>query len=176
MVEQKRTNAGQGLGIAGLVLGIISVPLAVMGCTFAIALLFGAVGIVLSAIGLSNAKSSNGAKGITTAGLVVSIVGSVIAIFWFLFLGAFFKDTMHHRGGWIDKLEQLEEVGRDIEQDMEEMEHEIEDEDMEKLEEKMEDLEGETPQDTPDTSSKKRGDIEQAEKELEKLRKEQDQK
>src|SRR6056297_1688639 len=119
VVEQKKTNVGQGLGIAGLVLGIISIPLAVMGCTFAIALLFGAVGIILSAIGLSQARQNNGARGITTAGLVVSIIGSVIAVTWFLFFGAVFQDALHDRGGWLDQLEQLEEVSRDLEDDME---------------------------------------------------------
>ncbi|MGM0531980.1 MAG: hypothetical protein ACQER7_11580, partial [Bacteroidota bacterium] len=121
MVEQQRTNTGQGLGIAGLVLGIISIPLAIMGCTFIIALLFGAVGIVLSAIGLSQAKQENGAKGITSAGLVVSIVGSAIAILWFLFLGAFIRDAMDHKGKWFDKLENLEEISRDLEEDVEDV-------------------------------------------------------
>src|SRR6056297_2801037 len=119
MVEQQKTNTGQGLGIAGLVLGIISIPLAVMGCTFIIALLFGAVGIVLSAIGLSQAKEANGAKGITTAGLVVSIVGSVIAILWFLFLGAFIHDAVDHKGKWFNRHENLEEVFKDVEDNIE---------------------------------------------------------
>jgi hypothetical protein len=148
MVEQSRTNTGQGLGIAGLVLGIISIPLAIMGCTFIIALLFGAVGIVLSAIGLSQAKQSNGPKGITTAGLVVSIIGSVIAILWFLFLGATFNGALRE-GRWFDKLEKLEEVSKEIEKDIEEDieddidEEKMDDKDMEDLEKKMEDLEGE---------------------------------
>src|SRR6056297_508137 len=144
MVDKMKTNTGQGLGIAGLVLGIISVPLAVMGCTFAIALLIGAVGIILSAIGLSQARRNNGARGVTTAGLVVSIVGSVIAVTWFLFFGAVFQDALHDRGGWLDQLEQLEEVGRDLEEDMEEMEQDMEERDMKDLEEKMENLEGDT--------------------------------
>ena len=140
MVEQQKTNTGQGLGIAGLVLGIVSIPLAIMGCTFIIALLFGAVGIVLSAIGLSQAKQTNGAKGITTAGLVVSIVGSVIAILWFLFLGALLQDAVDSKSKWFDKLDRLEEVSKDIEKDVEDQ---IQERDMEDLEEKMEELEGE---------------------------------
>ncbi|MBS3806582.1 MAG: hypothetical protein KGY60_03690 [Bacteroidales bacterium] len=175
VVEQKKTNAGQGLGIAGLVLGIISVPLAIMGCTFAIALLFGAVGIVLSAVGLSQARKSEGAKGITTAGLVVSIIGSVIAVLWFFFLGAFFHGAVHDRGSWFDKLEQLEDIGRDLEEDIEGMEQDMNDENMKDLEEKMEDLEGETEvetQEKPEDSA----DVEEAEKELDKLKEEKDQK
>jgi uncharacterized membrane protein YgaE (UPF0421/DUF939 family) len=166
MVEQQKTNTGQGLGIAGLVLGIISIPLAIMGCTFVIALLFGAVGIVLSAIGLSQAKQANGAKGITTAGLVVSIIGSVIAILWFLFLGAFIQDAMDNKGNWLDKLEKLEEVSKDLNEDLDKQ---VNNEDMKELEEKMEDLEGEEGQDNPEKNS---GEVQKAEKELEKLKQE----
>jgi len=171
MVEQQKTNTGQGLGIAGLVLGIISIPLAVMGCTFIIALLFGAAGIVFSAIGLSQARQANGARGITTAGLVVSIVGSAIAILWFLFLGAFIQDAMDHKGKWFDKLENLEEISRDLE---EETEDRIDEQDMEELENKMEDLEGEIKGEE-DTLNEANEDVQKAEEELEKLRKEQNQ-
>ena len=171
MVEQQKTNTGQGLGIAGLVLGIISIPLAVMGCTFIIALLFGAAGIVFSAIGLSQARQENGARGITTAGLVVSIVGSAIAILWFLFLGAFIQDAMDHKGKWFDKLENLEEISRDLEEETEES---IDEQDMEELENKMEDLEGEIKGEE-DTLNETNEDVKKAEEELEKLRKEQNQ-
>jgi len=176
MVDKMKTNTGQGLGIAGLVLGIISVPLAIMGCTFAIALLFGAVGIILSAIGLSQARRHNGARGITTAGLVVSIVGSVIAVTWFLFFGAVFQDAMRDRGGWLDQLEQLEEVSRDLEDDIEGMEQDMEEQDMNELEEKMEDLEGDTLRPETDTPKKDPAGVEEAEEELEKLRREKDRK
>ncbi len=169
MVEQQKTNTGQGLGIAGLVLGIISIPLAVMGCTFIIALLFGAAGIVFSAIGLSQAKEVNGAKGITTAGLVVSIVGSAIAILWFLFLGAFIQDAMEDKGKWFDKLENLEEISRDVEEETEEG---IDERDMEELENKMEDLEGEIKGEE-DATNETNQDIKKAEEELEKLKEEQ---
>ena len=171
MVEQQKTNTGQGLGIAGLVLGIISIPLAVMGCTFIIALLFGAAGIVFSAIGLSQARQANGARGITTAGLVVSIVGSAIAILWFLFLGAFIQDAMDHKGKWFDKLENLEEISRDLEEETEES---IDEQDMKELENKMEDLEGEIKGEE-DTLNETNEDVKKAEEELEKLRKGQNQ-
>jgi uncharacterized membrane protein YgaE (UPF0421/DUF939 family) len=172
MVEIQKTNSGQGLGIAGLVLGIISIPLAVMGCTFIVALLFGAVGIVLSAIGLSQAKQENGARGITTAGLVVSMVGSVIAILWFLFLGATIQDVMDHKGKWLDKLNKLEEVSRDLEHDLEE---EIDEGDMKELEKKMEDLEGEPAEKNNDGSAGDKEEVKKAEEELENLRKEKEQ-
>ncbi len=82
MEELKKTNAGQGLGIAGLVLGILAIPLGIIPCTFFVGLVFGAAGIVLAAIGLSQAKQGNGATGLTTGALAVSIVGFCFALVW----------------------------------------------------------------------------------------------
>ena len=84
-MEEVKTNAGQGLGIAGLVMGILAIPLAIMGCTSILGLLLGGAGIILSAVGLSQATKSNGNKGLPTGGLVVSIVGTFIALMWLVF-------------------------------------------------------------------------------------------
>jgi len=169
MVEQSRTNAGQGLGIAGLVLGILSIPLAIMGCTMFVALLFGGVGIVFSAISISQAKQSNGAKGLPTSGLVVSIIGTSIALLWFLFIGSFFKGAFQDKKWW-KEIENLDEVAGEIER---EMETDIEDKEksMEKLEKKMEELEGEIKEGTTDT----RESVDQAEDSLEKVEEKLDQ-
>jgi hypothetical protein len=59
-MQEQNTNAGQGLGIAGLVMGVLAIPLGIIPCTFFIALVFGAMGIVLSAIALSQANRGNG--------------------------------------------------------------------------------------------------------------------
>jgi hypothetical protein len=82
-IEQK-TNAGQGLGIAGLVLGCISIPIAVIPCFGITATLFAVVGIVLSAIGLSQATKRNGSKGLNLAGLILSGLALLIIIAWTL--------------------------------------------------------------------------------------------
>src|SRR6056297_3912708 len=108
MEEQIKTNAGQGLGIAGLVLGILSVILALLGCTFLIALLLGVVGIILSAVGFSQAKRNNGAKGINLGALVVSIIGVLMALTITVFLGSFFKDLSEGEHWW-NKIEQMED-------------------------------------------------------------------
>ena len=163
MVEQNRTNAGQGLGIAGLVLGILSIPLAIMGCTMFVALLFGGVGIILSAIAISQAKQSNGTKGLPTSGLVVSIIGTSIALLWFLFIGSIFQGAFQDRKWW-KEIENLDEVADEIER---EMEKDMDDKEksMEELEKKMEELEGEIEEGTTDT----RESVDQAEDSLKKV-------
>ncbi len=173
MVEQNRTKTGEGLGIAGLVLGILSIPLAIMGCTMFIALLFGGVGIVLSAIGFSQAKQSNQAKGLPLSGLVVSIIGTFIALLWFLFIGSIFQETFEDKG-FFDRLENLgEDIEREVEQDMTDKE-----EDMKELEKKMEELEGEIKEkaaEGEETSEKAKDSLKKVEEELEKLKKEKEQ-
>ena len=95
-MEETKTNAGQGLGIAGLILGIIAIPLAILGCTSILGLVLGVAGVILSAVGLSQATKSNGTKGLPTAGLVVSILGTAIALMWILF----FARIAHEGGRW----------------------------------------------------------------------------
>ncbi|MFO7807072.1 MAG: hypothetical protein R6V40_01460 [Candidatus Moraniibacteriota bacterium] len=173
MVEQGRTNAGQGLGIAGLVLGIISIPLAIMGCTMFVALLFGGVGIVLSAIGMSQAKQSNQAKGLPTSGLVVSIIGTSIALLWFLFIGSFFQDVFDDNK-WLNKIEKLEHVGEEMEKEVE-GNVEKNEEKMKELESKMEELEGELKgksESSDEAVNKTKDSLKRVEEELDNLRKE----
>ena len=81
-MQEQNTNAGQGLGIAGLVMGVLAIPLGLIPCTFFIALVFGAMGIVMSAIALSQARRGNGPRGLIIAALVCSILGFSFAFFW----------------------------------------------------------------------------------------------
>ena len=149
MTEQK-TNAGQGLGIAGLVLGILAIPLGIIPCTFIVALIFGAVGIVLSSIGLSQATRNNAAKGIIIAALVCSILGTSFALFWGLALGkgtqVFHKALKEEfRDEFGKELEEaVKEFGEEMEDAFEEFEDEIQ-EDVDTLEEKFDEeaVEGE---------------------------------
>jgi hypothetical protein len=141
-MEETKTNAGQGLGIAGLILGIIAIPLAILGCTSVLGLVLGLAGVILSAVGLSQATKSNGTKGLPTAGLVVSILGTAIALMWILF----FTRLGHEGGRWwgregIRIMEEIhEDLGDDIEETFEDIGKELEDLG-EELEEKLEDLE-----------------------------------
>ena len=141
-MEEVKTNAGQGLGIAGLILGIMAVPLAIIGCTSVLGLIFGLAGIVLSGVGLSQATKSNGVKGLPTAGLVVSILGTCIALLWIFF----FARLVTEGGRWWSKegiriMEEIhEDFGEELEQTFEELGTELEALGGE-LEEKLEDLE-----------------------------------
>ena len=68
------------MGVAGLVLGIIgAVGGFIPGINF-FAWLIALIGIVISAIAMSKAKKAGQPTGITVAGLVLSIIGFVIAI------------------------------------------------------------------------------------------------
>ena len=142
VMEETKTNAGQGLGIAGLILGIIAIPLAILGCTSVLGLVLGVAGVILSAVGLSQATKSNGTKGMPTAGLVVSILGTAIALMWILF----FTRIAHEGGKWwsregIRLMEEIQEdLGDDFEDTFEDIGNEL-DELGGKLEEKLEDLE-----------------------------------
>jgi hypothetical protein len=130
------------LGIAGLILGIIAIPLAILGCTSVLGLVLGVAGVILGAVGLSQATKSNGTRGLPTAGLVVSILGTAIALMWILF----FTRIAHEGGKWwgregIRIMEEInEDFGDDIEESFEDIGKELDDLGDE-LEEKLEDLE-----------------------------------
>ena len=141
-MEEAKTNAGQGLGIAGLIMGIMAIPLAIMGCTSVLGLLLGGAGIILSAVGLSQATKSNGNKGLPTGGLVVSIVGTFIALLWLVF----FAQVAKEGGKWWSReghkiMEQFdEEFGQELEDAFDEFGEDLEQIGKE-LEDKLEDLE-----------------------------------
>ncbi len=136
-MEEQKTNAGQGLGIAGLVLGIIALIIAFIPCIGVLAVIPGAVAIVLSVVGLSQARKANGQTGLIIAAMVVSILGTAIALAWWLFFAG-----AAGTGGKI-----MKEIGKEIRQEMEtefgeEWEQEF-DEMGKELEETLEDLEAE---------------------------------
>ncbi|HEY4787827.1 MAG TPA: DUF4190 domain-containing protein, partial [Bacteroidales bacterium] len=90
-MEEKKSNAGQGLGIAGLVLGIIALLIAFIPCVGLYALLPGGIAIVLSVVAFSQAKKANAAKGLIIAALVISIIGTAIAAVWGLVFATAFS-------------------------------------------------------------------------------------
>ena len=119
-MQEQNTNAGQGLGIAGLVLGVMAIPLGLIPCTFFIALVFGAVGIVLSAIALSQANRGKGPRGLIIAALVCSIMGFSFALFW----GIALKKASPVIKSVIQEIKRdgnLDEVFKDLGNDTEEM-------------------------------------------------------
>lgn len=72
-------NNKHGLAIASLVLGIIS---AVLACCYGLGFFTGIVGIVLAAV----AKKSGNKEGMTTAGLVLSIIAVALNIVSFILI------------------------------------------------------------------------------------------
>jgi hypothetical protein len=95
-MEELKSNAGQGLGIAGLILGILAIPLGIIPCTFFLGVLFGLAGIVLSIVALVQASKLNGPKAIIIIALVCSIIGFSFAATWGVFLsrGTFIKEII----------------------------------------------------------------------------------
>jgi hypothetical protein len=85
-MEEKKSNAGLGLGIAGLVLGIIALIISFIPCLGVYAVIPGVIAIVLSVFAFMQAKKANASKGLIIAALVISIVGTTIAVIWGLVL------------------------------------------------------------------------------------------
>ncbi len=108
-MEEHRSTAGQGLGIAGLVMGILAIPMGMIPCTFYIGIVFGIIGLIISLVALSQANRGNGPKGLIIAALVCSIIGLSIASVWGFTLankGAhFFREVIRegiHEGDFRD--------------------------------------------------------------------------
>ncbi len=135
MDNTTNSNAGMGLGIAGLVLGILSIPLGIMKCTFATGLVFGILGITLSAVGLSQARKANAQTGMIIAALIVSIIGTSFA---FIKLTSSVTKLKILSDGWKDNIEIIDEQSKEFEKGFEE---EFEKEFEENMEETLEDLE-----------------------------------
>jgi len=130
-IREQKSNAGQGLGIAGLVLGIISLIIAFIPCFGWVAIVPGAVAIVLSVVGLSQATKVNAPKGIIVAALVISIIGTCIAAVW----GVILSSVAHEGKGWFDRIEKVgkefekgfeDETGEDLDKSVKDMGDELE--------------------------------------------------
>jgi hypothetical protein len=148
-MEEHRSTAGQGLGIAGLVLGILAIPLGIFPCTFYVGIIFGVVGIVISVVALSQASRAFAPKALIIAALICSILGLSFASIWGIILsrgGArMVKEIMdeglrgdrhvRHRPG------DAKEILKDLESDSAEMEKQT-DESFEKMKDTLKVLEG----------------------------------
>ncbi len=77
-------KTGKGLSVAGLVLGIVAAVLAWFYMINTAALVCGIVGIICAAKGSGQAKAAGAPSGLGTAGLVLSIIGTVLAGIGFL--------------------------------------------------------------------------------------------
>lgn len=122
-MEEHRTTAGQGLGIAGLVLGILAIPVGILPCTFYLGIVFGVVGIVLSIVALTQATRGYGPRNLIIAALVCSIIGLTFATVMGFALTRngvrFVKEIIEDRGIVRDPLEEIGRDTRDMLNDLE---------------------------------------------------------
>ena len=144
-MEEQKTSAGQGLGVAGLVIGILAVILAMIPCVGWIAIIPGVIALALSLVAFSQANKGNGSKGVIIGALVVSIIAISIGLVQIVFFAAVATE-----GGNIkNKIEKVakefgdefeDEYGKDFEEALEDVEKSIEEigEDMEETMEKLE--------------------------------------
>lgn len=72
-------NNGKGLSVAGLVLGIVATVLAWFYMVNIVALVCGIVGIICAVKGKKAAAAVGAPTGVGTAGLVLAIIGTVLA-------------------------------------------------------------------------------------------------
>ncbi len=79
MDEKRRSDAGQGLGVAGFVIGVIALIIAFIPCLGMYAIIPGVMALILSAIAFSQAKTANASRGLIIAALIISILGTSIA-------------------------------------------------------------------------------------------------
>ena len=75
-MEEKKSN---GFAIASLVLGIVAIVFSFIGLSIPFGLIIGVVGIILGVV----AKKKN-PTGMATAGLVLSIIGTVLCALIFI--------------------------------------------------------------------------------------------
>lgn len=118
-MEEIKSNAGQGLGTAGLILGILAIPLGIIPCTFVLGILFGLAGIVLSIVALTQANRYNAPKALIIAALTCSILGFSFAAAWSIaishpnfFVRQIIEDIQEGRS--FDEIMEERERGRDI--------------------------------------------------------------
>ncbi len=163
-MEEQKSTAGQGFGIAALILGIIAFIFAFIPCFGWVALIPGVIAIALSIVALSQANKANGAKGLIIAALVVSIFGTSVAILQ----GFIFAGVLSEGSHWKNRLERVidEEIGEDLDEAFEVVEKELEDA-LEELEEGLDDAFKDIEKDTGDQKTPADRELEEAFEELE---------
>ncbi|MBA7523865.1 hypothetical protein ES705_15999 [subsurface metagenome] len=144
-MEEQKTSAGQGLGVAGLVVGILAAILALIPCIGWIAIIPGVIALALSLVAFSQANKGNGSKGVIIGALVVSIIATSIGLVQIVFFAAVATEGSNV----LNKIEKVAkefenefegEYGKDFEEALEDVEKSI-DEIGEDMEETMERLE-----------------------------------
>ena len=130
-MEEQKTSAGQGLGVAGLVIGILAVILALIPCIGWIAIIPGVIALALTLVAFSQANKGNGSKGVIIGALVISIIATSIGLIQIFFFAAVATEG----GNIVNKIEKVAkefedefegEYGKDIEEAIEDAFEDVE--------------------------------------------------
>ena len=120
---QTTSNAGKGFGIAGLVLGLIALIFSFIPCLGMYAIFPGVLAIILAAVALMQANKGNGPKGLIIAALIVSLIGTAVAVYQYSVLKEAASAFTGELEGIKENLEELEEAGKDLEDAMRDLEN-----------------------------------------------------
>lgn len=101
----------KGMAITAMVLGIVSCVLAWFYGVNAIALATGVVGLVLAIVALKSYKDLGQSSGLATAGLVLSIIGTVLAAIGFFTCTVCVCCTLNAAGTSVSDLANLAQYG-----------------------------------------------------------------
>jgi hypothetical protein len=115
-MSEKKSNAGNGMGIAALILGIFGIISAFIPCFGLFAIFFGSLAIIFGAVGLSQAKKGGGAKGMPTAGLILGLLSTIFTILWTVVFAAAMSGSLDDID---DALNAWEEEVQEIQEDLE---------------------------------------------------------
>jgi hypothetical protein len=85
-VQYAQQQGQPGVAVAGLVLGILSIIAPILCGVFALPI--GIAGIICSYLGRNQARERGLPTSMATAGLICSIIGTVLAILFAIFIGA----------------------------------------------------------------------------------------
>jgi hypothetical protein len=91
-----------GLGTAGFVLGLLGLVFAPIPFVGVLAWPLVVLGLILSAVGVARVRAGKATnKGLTVAGVVVSVLGLVVSVLWVVVIGKAVSDvndqaTQHH--------------------------------------------------------------------------------
>lgn len=121
-----KSSAGKGLGIAGFVLGLLALIFSFVPCLGMYAMFPGIIAIILAAVAFMQANKGNGPKGLIIAALVVSVIGTGVAIYQYMQL----KDAVETIGDGLQELENMDdaELEQAFEDAFSELEEELENE------------------------------------------------
>ncbi len=121
-------NPAKGMSVAGMILGLVALVFSLVPCFWLphlvwIPLLLGIVGLVLSAISRSKAKKASAKTGMSTAGLVMSILGIVIVPIIYITVIAAAASIVDELGDQMENNQELQDafqqLGDQIEDELE---------------------------------------------------------